>query len=487
MMSARRQHTQWLPAVLPPALAALLCMAAQAEVRAALAVQVGSAVLPRTGSLLAQQPGAMTAVQVGSVVSPRRTEGSAAGASPDRVGLIALLRHAFSNDPEVRGSAALLSAAQDQLVQARSRWWPVLGVQASRGRSRAEASGQGVERKTDRAQASLSWNLYNAGTDEAEVAAKGREAEAAREDLRRVREDVCERIAQAYAQVLRYDDLLPESEVRVRRMQRLHRKVGIQVEAGKLSETDRVQSAATLLDAEIEHGRLESEAEAARMRLAELTGVRGARAIDWPAALSEPPEGDDLASNPAQLAAARLRAEAARSRVSSVASLYAPKVDLQYDHQLHDRTEPRLSEQQRKGWTVTARWDIPLGGEKHARRDESSHRAQAADEEVARVAQSLRAEAAGALDRIRFSRSAIEKLQDQGRRYGALVQAAALQFEAGRRTLVQLTDLEQNSFLVQQRLAEERLQLRTAVLRQWTLSGELLGRLGLDGPDPTQR
>jgi outer membrane protein TolC len=199
-----------------------------------------------------------------------------------------------------------------------------------------------------------------------------------------------------------------------------------------------------------------------------------------PVVLAAAPSPDDLAApRPGAVAAANERAAAARERARPLSSLYGPRVDFEYIHQLWDHTNPVSTSQRKSGWQVVARWDFPVGGELQARLAEQEQRALAAQAESERVLLGIHTDLDEIAPRIDNLRRAVDQLDGQIGRYDMLVRAGELQFEAGRRSLSQLAQLHESRFNAQQRRSELANRLTLAQLRQLTLTGGLLAAFDL--------
>jgi len=411
--------------------------------------------------------------------------GGAAYAQPDPEDLAgqpealqALLARTLEQDPQLLVARALKVASNERRLQARSRFAPNLNAEASFGRSKDTLYNVPVDGETDQSSVGVSWNLFNAGADTAELRGATRELAAAHEDVRRAREEIGERVAYAYAELLRQQALLPASRQRMDEASRLVALVGRATEAGKLAPSDENQARAAMLDAEVSHGQLLADLRASRDRLAILTGVtlRPPQAVQLPASyfLADAPAGDAGVE-----AAARLRAQAAEARVLPWVSTISPRVDLSYNRLLNNETRPVSEPQSVEGWQIVARWDLPLGGENQARRAEAIARAAAAQAEADRVERTQLSELATLPPRMAHSRTAMGQLDEQIKQYDALVRAGAMQYQAGKRSLLQLVQLLDSRYVAQQRRAEENFKLVTAQLRYLALRGDFLPALGL--------
>jgi outer membrane protein TolC len=394
--------------------------------------------------------------------------------------LPALLARTLAWDPQVRVAARLADITELRRLQARSRLAPVLGVSAVRGSADEQEFGFLVRRETDRAEATLRWNVYNGGNDAAELRAAGRDTAVSAQELRRAREEVAERVADAYADRLRLESLLPHAQERLARVSALTDQVLRQAAAGRVAEADAQQAQATLADAALALDLLQADRDAARDRLAVLVGgeVRPPLPLALPAPLLAPSQAP---LNPALLAAAQARVLAARERVRPEVSTLAPRIDLEYRQSLTDRTRPRPTTEVQRAVAVTVRWDFALGGELQARQREGIKRAEATEAEAERVQRAVQAELAALPPRIEQAERALGQLDAQVQRYDALLRAGELQFEAGRRTPAQLAALHDARFATLQRRADQHYRLTSARLRQLSLAGALLPALGLPG------
>lgn len=437
-------------------------------------------------ALAAAAAGLALALLCAPGMAQSQTATSAAPAAASTESLPALLARVLPADPQVRSAAALAEAAQERRKQSQSRMWPTIGASITRGGAAETELGRSVNRQTDRAEATVRWNVYNAGNDAAELRAATLEVQAAQEELRRAREEASTRIAEAYLDLLRLDSLVPKALERLQAVQRLARQVRLQAEIGKLSNADASQAEASELDAEVVYQELVSDQAGARRRLATLVGAASVEALPGvvpldlpPPALESPSAEMLLASGPGQVTAAQERARAAAERVRPLSSLAQPRIDVELRQRLWDRTTPQVTTEQQHSWSLVARWDFPVGGEQQARIAESRLRAQAAQEEAQRVANALSSELASLGPRIAETANNVARLERQIRQYDLLVQAGELQFEAGRRTVAQLIQLREGRFTAEQRRAEQAHRHLTARLRQLALNGALLPALGL--------
>jgi outer membrane protein TolC len=420
-----------------------------------------------------------------ATAAPTANVASARVAAADTLTFRDALARVLARDPQVRQSREQLAVLQAQGRQARSRLFPKVGVSATNGRADEVESGIPVRRSTDRSEATLRWNLFNGLADQAQIDSLEQERTAAEADLQRTLDETAERLADAYFDLQRLQRLERRSTQRLSEVLALGAKVERQSQLGKGSEADGQLAASTVIDARVTHQLLMAELQAARIKLQTLLGqpVPALADDDGPLAAStdvDSPEGN------AQWRAARIRAEAARTRLGPMSPDLLPRVDLDVRKGLSDRTRPALSTTDKNSWTVTISYEVPLGGEAGARRDEGLHRAEAASADAQRIAQALYTDFGATQARLAQSDGAAPLLSQQVQHLDVVVRASELQYEAGRRTLMQLIELRDNRFAVEQRLEDNRMKRITGRLHLRSLAGGLVQALGWTEPAPAQ-
>ena len=398
--------------------------------------------------------------------------------------LVDAIRQALAHDPEVRQARSQVDAARAQQRQARSRWFPNVGLSAVGGRADVIDLGQDFERRTGRTEAYARLNLFNGGADLALSRASGHEHQASQLELARVLNDAAERTAQTYFEALRQQTLARNAGERLADVQKLAADVDRLVNSGKSPESDRHAAQASVADAQIALHSAQLDANLARRRLTLLMGAQPGALIE--PALPEVPVQqalDDLpgvasGSNPGWLAS-RERALSARTRLGIVQPELLPRVDVEWRRVLKDTTFPVSSSSTQKSWSVNLAYDMPLGGATFARRDEGLAQAAAADGEADRIAQQVELDVNDALTDLHRAQQARPIYQRQVRHLEAVVAASTLQYTAGRRDLIDLIAVRDAPFVVRQKLADTAQRQQAASVRYWARSGRLLPVLGL--------
>lgn len=403
------------------------------------------------------------------------------------------LQLALQRDGDLQSARAAVRAAQAQVDQLRSRFFPSAGVQYEQGRRVTQESGTPFDRHLRSTEGFVRWNVYNGGADKTQLDAAMLELQAVQADARQALEDACERVAKAYIELQRQQDLLQTARRRHAELADLVERVGRQVAAGKSPSSDGDLAQSSLIDAQLSVAGSQADLLAAQAQLGVLTGQAGAlRAEDTPPGATPWPPGLGLAPDApldewwalalrgnAGAQAAAVRREAARARVPLIAPEYLPKADLTLSKTLSDRTAPVESTQSRRGWTLAVSYEVPLGGGGTARREEARARAEAAQSQAWRSEQAVRGELGVVRQQALQSAQALPAVGRQREHLEATVRASDLQYQAGRRSLLQLIDQRDRRFNTEQRQVETAWRLRQALLRLSVLTGSLAAGLGV--------
>ncbi len=410
------------------------------------------------------------------------------------LGLHEVLAQALVRDPQVRSARAVADAARAQSRQARSRLWPSAGVSMAYGRGTDSEPPLVFDRTTNRSELFLRWNLFNGFIDRRQIDAAQLDEVAAEAELLRAQDEACERVGNAYFELLRQQQRAVVAHQRLADVADMAGKVARQAALGKLSDADAQLAAASLIDARLALEGVQAERAAAQAQLRVLLGDTGDLALQ--VAEARPPLADaamplaqwsdQARQRNGQWLAAAARVTAAQARVARIEPGYLPRVDLDLRKRLYDRTVPVNTSAQQRGWSLTLTYEVPLGGEPAARGDEARARAQAADADLQRVSDAVQAELGQVREQALQVLQAAPQLTLQRAHLDKVVIAGALQFDAGRRSLMQLIEQLDRRYLVQQRDVDNRWRLATTQLRLRRLAGDLAEGLGAEAAQAPQ-
>lgn len=400
------------------------------------------------------------------------------------------LQQALLTDGALRNARAAVQTARAQQAQLRSRFFPTAGVESRLGRRVVDELQDPVDRHVRRSEGFVRWNLYNGGSDRSALAAAELDVAAAEADLRQALQDACERVGKAWVELQRHQAVQRHAQLRHAEVQALAERVARQVAAGKSADADNQLAQSALIDAELALAGSSADLAGAQAQLGVLTGLPGLLVAEPSPAAWGPPPGLTLQSalddwwaqalaGHAGSQAASVRRQAAQARVPLIAPEYLPRADVELRKTLSERTAPSDTSRERRSWTLSVTYEVPLGGAATARRDETVARAEAAEAEAWRSLQAVRGELAVVRQQALQSADALPALARQRGHLEAVVRASELQYQAGRRSLLQLIDQRDRRFNAEQREAETQSRLAVALLRLSVLTGSLGAQLGV--------
>jgi adhesin transport system outer membrane protein len=380
--------------------------------------------------------------------------------------------------PSVRSAQALLRAAEAQITQVRSDFLPSLGLSYRNSDSRDETQGRPVDRNVRRSDASLRWNVFNGAADTNRLRAAGFTRDAADADLDSVLEQVAFEITEAYADVVRLRQTLSSLQATVARQEKVEASVAQRVDAGRISSAELDLMHVRLIQSRTLLGQLRAQLGTAEYRYRLLTGEAPSELVT-PGIRPTRVETDIDAlveriqeRNP-RLRAALQRSSARKADIGVARGSFFPAVDLSVNKRLDNSTIPVPVSDTDRAAQLQVSIDIPLGGKNLGRHSEAVERHQAAqadaDDLLLKVSREI-------TDLYRQFAEAREIAPLTERRVVAAQRVAAayeLHFEAGRRSLNDLSIAQEDLFNAQRALIENRAQQTTLQAQLLSLAGEL--------------
>ena len=396
--------------------------------------------------------------------------------------LPAVVDKVLLQQPSVRSAQALLRAADAQITQARSDFLPSVGLSYRNADSRDETQGRPIDRNIRRSDASLRWNLFNGGADTARLQAGGLYRDAADADLDNVLEQVSYEITETYTDIVRLRHTVGSLAATLERQERVEASVAKRVEAGRISPAELDLMRVRLIQNRTILGQLRAQLGTAEYRYRLLTG-QPPEQLDTPAI--RPADGDtDIDAlveriherNP-RLRAALQRAAARKAEVGVARGSFFPAVDLSYSKRLDNTTIPvPVSDTDRSG-QVQVSFDIPLGGKNFGRHTEAVERHQAAQADADDLMLKVSKDITDLQRQYNEARQIAPQLEQRVAAAQRVSAAYELHFEAGRRSLNDLSITQDDLFNAQRALIENRAQQTTLQAQLLGLAGELRSAL----------
>ena len=367
----------------------------------------------------------------------------ASSATVQAESLSAAVQQVIDSHPNVRSSAALLEASAERVRQAKSNFYPTIGLQAASNEAQDSQLGTRLKRSTRNADAFLRWNLFRGLADYHSVRMAKRDNEAASEDLADAHERVALQVAASYLDVLRLRRRLAVAEAYVEQTARLVGDVGKLVAAGKTAPSDIDQ---------VDVGHIEGQWEVAQLR-GELAGAeQGYRLLTGalPGELSEPGleiamdavSQDDLltqvlATNP-RILASQARAAARTEEVGAAGGALFPRLDLELRKRLLSDIKPDPVIESRESAQVSLNYEMPLGGSSFSAKREAQARMSAAFADRDQAVLEAQTSSTQLWNVWREARQIASTLARRAQASDNVVSAYDQQFNAGRRSLQDL-------------------------------------------------
>ncbi len=387
------------------------------------------------------------------------------------------MRLVLQQHPEIRAGQAQLNISNERLLQARSNFYPTLGLDGTASDARDIDQGNPRDRTTRRADVFLRWNLFRGFADRQGQRAAEHDQLAADAGLLDAREQVALQLVQAYLDVLRLRRQLALGETYISEHQRLSETVKMRVKNGRVAAADQEQVRATLIQARLQQSQIRAELRSVEAFYGLLVG-RPAGELSEPtldvATVSQDLEGllqQVQLANP-QVRSALQTAAARAEEVGVAAAALSPSFDLELRKRLLTEIDPIPQTDARQSAQIQFSYQMPLGGASFSRKREAVQlklQAQAtADAKLLRV----RGEIAQRWSTWQEARAIAVELAERVEASDRVVQAYDLQFAAARRSTNDLIVARADRY----RAASDQLENR---IQQLSSSAQVLSLLGL--------
>jgi adhesin transport system outer membrane protein len=393
------------------------------------------------------------------------------------------VREALERNPEVSAATANVRAAEQQVAQARSGYYPTVDLTASGGRENIDNPGlraQGLgDRDLTRGDAAVTARqmLFDGFGTSQRTSQQEQRLDAAKFRRSEVIEDVAGRTVEAYLEVLRAAQILDLARTNEqahlitleKTQQRLQQKVG--------SQADVHQSQARLAVARSQVVQREGNLRDAEARFVRLLG-HPPRNAQSPASRPAMPATQAhavekaLAGNPTVKAAAS-DVDAATAAIEAARAAYMPRVDLELTGARRNNTDGLTGNSNESSAMVVLRYNAFRGGADQAVVKENTERREAAREVLENARRAVAEAAVRAWVALESARSALPYLTQHASSTAEVLQAYRAQFELGRRTLLDLLNAENELFQARSNLVSGDYAILVAEYRLLQVAGGL--------------
>lgn len=391
-----------------------------------------------------------------------------------------VVRQVLDAHPDVRSARSLLMAADEVASQARSAFYPTLGVDWRAADSRDEQLGNSLDRSVRRSEAVLSWNLFRGAADLHRSRSASADRSAAQADLDSTREQVALRIAEVYLDVLRQQQLMIHSNKLLEDYRQLRDQIELRAEAGRISQADVEQIRVNLISVEARHTRIAADLASAEYRFTRITGLP-AEDLSLPGFMAREWDQESLLDiarehNP-RLQAALRRVKARTEDIGVARGSLMPSIDVELRKRLSARIDPAQLSDTVDSTQLTVALQIPLGGANFSRISEAAERRDAALAAADSARLDIDTQLAPQLNDLEQLHKIRGRLIERIKASHRLVEAYALQFDAGRRSLSDLANAHSDRFAAQSELLDNSVQQFNIEAGVLSLVGELRSAL----------
>ncbi len=395
----------------------------------------------------------------------------------------------LQDHPDARTAQALLHAAEEQVSQARSNYFPTVGLDAVATDATDTQFGAPLDRTSRRTDAYVRWNLFRGQADRQGVKAAEFSREAADADREQTHEQVALQVTETYLELLRLRNLLALQEEYNADLLRLSDTVRKREEAGRVPTADLDQVRVSLIQIESQQAQLRGQLRGVEQQYRLLVGTDPDELTepaieDAAASLGQDALNAQVLSGNRRVRAAMERAAARAEEVGIANSRLYPTLDLEIRKRLQTDVNPVPVTDTKKSTQFQLSYQMPLGGTNFSRKREAVERklaAQAAAESELLRARADLAQQWAAWQEVRGIAPHLTERVDASHR---VVKAFDLQFEAARRSLTDLIAIRGERNQAQADQINNRIDQLTASARVLTLLGGLRQSLLTVTPRP---
>ncbi len=345
--------------------------------------------------------------------------------------------------PDIQSAQALLDAAGEKIKQARSNYYPVLGASSQYSDVRGQRNDQREDYTAARTDAFLRWSLFNGFTDQYSIEARQHDRAASAAQLERAHEQTALMVAETYLDVLRLEALVQHTETYIEGLDKLVGLIQQRADLGRSAEAERHQANARAIQARNQRAQLLAQLRGARHKYEQLT-LRSPTDLKYPEfklEVAERPLDTVLQrvteTNPGLRAA--LESIAAREAEIGVArGALLPSVNLELRKRLLADVGSTSEFDTDASAQLMLNYEIPLGGANQSRKAEAHHLKQAARAEAERVALDLKTTLGELHESLKEAIGITPSLRENIDATTHVVNAYTLQFNAGKRSLLDL-------------------------------------------------
>lgn len=392
----------------------------------------------------------------------------------------------LTNHPDVQSARSLFEVSRARVGQARSRYLPTIGVAYEYSDSEGEQSGVELDRETRRTDATLSWSIFEGFATNYAVNASKNERLAASAQLDAAREAVALEVTNVYLSLLRTYYLHERSNRYVAGLAELVNKIEARAQFGRLSQAQTAQAKSRLIQAQADNASLNGRLKGLKHHFKLLTGQMPANLI-YPSFDNGVAQMDlnelirrALVRNP-EYRAAEAEIDAKQANLGAARARLFPSVTLEVSKQLNADVEPQSLYNEEQRAAVMVELELPIGNGVLGEASEAAQLKQAALGNQGRVALDIKSTLGDLQNELREEIALTPSLKENIEATRQVVNAYTLQFEAGRRSLLDLLTAWSDRYKAQSALVNNWHNRSRATAEIYALLGQLRTEIGKSG------
>lgn len=403
--------------------------------------------------------------------------------------LSALWDKVASNHPKIIGAKARIAIARERDEQASGVFYPRIGVQADMSRAKNESLNINNTQSTNQTDAVLRWNLFNGFADVARKDSIAHEVGASKEDLADNSEELALLLTESYVNVLTLERQTQNAQLLVSDLSVLLDTVKSSVSIGRNPESDLIQATTKMLQARGYLSEVKGKLAGARARLAALVGIPVGELV-------EPVFDDRLltrstaellstarAHHP-QLAAAKRRAQQSVDEVRVAKGDLYPKLNFEGRKNIQRNGNRALVGTLERETNFQITYEYALGRTPYHRVNEARERQLAAEAAIKEIELDLQGEIGETYESLVELATIAPQLQDRQRAATGVFDAYRWQFNAGRRTLLDLITVREDQYSSGEAVTANIRNRLLGTARLYRLVGQLRGQLMVSSTKP---
>lgn len=295
-----------------------------------------------------------------------------------------------------------------------------------------------------------------------------------------VEQDVLQRAAQSYFDVVRDMKVYEATKNNVDVLLRQQREAQLRFEVGEITKTDVAQADARLAQSRAQFTTAQARLAVSRAAFAEIIGQQPASLEDDPVLPPAPASLDDAKSIAAQASPAIVRArmaeEASRRNIDIAKSAFAPTVSLTASYQYAEEPNSFINNDEQFAYGVRATMPVFLGGLNISRVKEATALHDADRRRIEEAERRATAAVTSSWEQLSAARANIVSATSQVAANELALAGVRREAQLGTRTTLDVLDAEQEFLNAQVALANAERDARAATF-------QLLASMGVLGPD----